>query len=86
MLTTCCRREPCADTREGIGEVSVAVRIAAMIEHRKTGLLESRDFSPGRRQYRLYCNGEVHLISAVSKESMDVRMPYVGTWEGFIFP
>ena len=35
MLTTCCRREPCAGTREGISEASVAVRAVMMIEHRK---------------------------------------------------
>ncbi len=73
MLTTCYRREPCADTREGIGEVSVAVRIAMMIEHRKRRCTECRGCQRGRRQYRLYCNGEVQLSSAVSKELMDVR-------------
>ncbi len=35
MLTTNFRREPCAGTREGAGEASVAVRIVAMIEQRK---------------------------------------------------
>ena len=86
MLATCCHREPCADTREGISEVSVAVRIAAMIEHRKLIRSECRDRQTGRRQHRMYCYGEVQTNSAVSEELRDVRTPYAGTWEGFIFP
>ena len=38
----------------------------------------------GRRQHCLHRYGEVQTSSAVSKESMDVRTPCAGTWEGFI--
>ena len=86
MLTTCCRREPCAEIREGISEVSVAVRIAAMIEHRKLISPECRDCQNGRRQHRMFCYGEVRTSSAVSEEFRDVHRPTQGLWEGFTRP
>ncbi len=86
MLTTCYRREPCADIREGISEVSVAVRTAAMMEPRKTSRSECRDCPLGRRQHRLHRYGKVQTSSAVSDELKDVRTPCIGTWKGFARP
>ena len=44
-------REPCAVTREGGREASVAVRVARDIEHRKLYRLGRRGFLRGRRQH-----------------------------------
>ncbi len=44
-------REPCAVTREGGREASVAVRVARDIEHRKLYRLGRRGFFRGRRQH-----------------------------------
>ena len=81
-----CHREPCARTREGVSEASVAARVDGMIEHRKCYGLECRGFLIGRRQDRRNRNGEGLPDSALSKESMDARTPLAGTREGFNSP
>ena len=51
-------REPCVATREGGREASVAVRVARVIEHRKTCNLGRRGFQLGRRQHVRHRYGE----------------------------
>ncbi len=60
-------REPCAVTREGGREVSVAAHMARDIEQRKMCRSGRRDYRCGRRQYVRHRYGERADRSAVSK-------------------
>ncbi len=60
-------REPCAVTREGGREVSVAAHMARDIEQRKMCRSGRRDYRCGRRQYVRHRYGERADRPAVSK-------------------
>ena len=73
-------REPCAATREGRGEASVAVRVGSAIERRKKRTGVPRRYvtlkaTRGRPPWR-----GLHRLRGV-EEHRHARKPLAGTWE-----
>ena len=64
MSRSTIRREPCSDTREGVGEASVAARVGRVLSAETDMFRMCRGSSHGRRQYRVRRHGEVLPASA----------------------
>ena len=79
-------REPCAGSREGAGEASVAVRVGRAIEHRKRDDPGCRGFQNGRRQHRRHRFGEMPASPAVSENPCTSARLLSGPWEVFKLP
>ena len=76
-------REPCAGSREGAGEASVAVRMDGAIEQRKDDGPGCRGFRIGRRQHRRHRFGEMQAGPAVSENPCTSARLLSGPWEVF---
>ena len=61
--------EPCVYSREGVGEASVVVRMAGVIEHRNACHLGRRGCPDSRRQHGIHRYGERDPGPTVSKTS-----------------
>ena len=79
-------REPCAGSREGAGEASVAVRMGRAMEHRKGDGPGCRGFQIGRRQHREHRIGEMLASPAVSENPCTFAHLLSGPWEVFELP
>ena len=76
-------REPCAGSREGAGEASVAVRMGGANEQRKDNDSGCRGFQIGRRQHHMHRFGEMQAGPAVSENPCTSARLLSGPWEVF---
>ena len=67
MSRSTIHREPCSDTREGVGEASVAARVGRVLSAETDMFRMCRGSSHGRRQYRVRRYGEAQPDIAASE-------------------